>query len=363
MLIFTIGISIISIVGVYFGMNQRKKFLEVTEALEIYTASETKVDKEEKIYESLKKYFPSFIQFMEKYKLEKNQRKEKEEVKRYSLVEIKNELSDLYQALKETTMNPIDTYKATEKNEIIQDIFEEVNTLYNRFNEIYDDAYASKDHNQDGIKKLEEMISRNLETANAINKVSSEIHELKDFAAKINVITDKIDDIADQTNLLALNASIEAARAGEAGKGFAVVASEIRTLAEDVSKATKEIEELISTIVSKTELTSTAMQETEASLDGQNLAVSQTYEAFNISLNKNEGLINQLDYYKEMINHIYTLEKKYINEYNTENQIEMLTDRIQKIASTNTRISRELLHLEEQLEEFAVDKKILSIAN
>jgi methyl-accepting chemotaxis protein len=146
-----------------------------------------------------------------------------------------------------------------------------------------------------GIENLEVLITKNLETANAINKVSSDIKSLKEFASKINTITEKIDAVAEQTNLLALNASIEAARAGDAGNGFAVVATEIRVLAEDVSHATKEIDVLIKTIVSKTEITAKSMQRTEASLDGQNIAVSQTYQSFAEALDKNQIVVKNLE--------------------------------------------------------------------
>lgn len=150
-----------------------------------------------------------------------------------------------------------------------------------------------------GIENLEVLITKNLETANAINEVSSDIKALKDFASKINTITEKIDAVAEQTNLLALNASIEAARAGDAGKGFAVVATEIRVLAEDVSHATKEIDGLIKTIVSKTETTAKSMERTEASLDGQNLAVSETYQSFNEALDTNRKVVKNLENVEE----------------------------------------------------------------
>ncbi|MBS1139748.1 MAG: methyl-accepting chemotaxis sensory transducer [Proteobacteria bacterium] len=77
---------------------------------------------------------------------------------------------------------------------------------------------------------------------------AKEVEGLAHQAGEIGKIVQLIHEIADQTNLLALNAAIEAARAGESGRGFAVVADEVRKLAERTSKATADIESLVSGI-------------------------------------------------------------------------------------------------------------------
>ena len=69
---------------------------------------------------------------------------------------------------------------------------------------------------------------------------------LANAATAMNSIVELIQDIAEQINLLALNATIESARAGDAGRGFAVVASEVKSLANEVAKATDQISSEIS---------------------------------------------------------------------------------------------------------------------
>lgn len=92
-------------------------------------------------------------------------------------------------------------------------------------------------------------IARSMATSKSeVAKVTAEAVEadqstqkLADAAEAMGNIVQMIQDIAGQINMLALNATIESARAGDAGKGFAVVASEVKSLANQVAKATDDI--------------------------------------------------------------------------------------------------------------------------
>ena len=82
-------------------------------------------------------------------------------------------------------------------------------------------------------------------------QVRAEIESLQGEIEKVGRVAQEIDAIAKQTNLLALNATIEAARAGSAGKGFAVVAGEVKNLSAQTARATKEVSEVVATLMSR----------------------------------------------------------------------------------------------------------------
>ncbi|MBO9428651.1 cyclic nucleotide-binding domain-containing protein [Sulfitobacter sp. R18_1] len=106
---------------------------------------------------------------------------------------------------------------------------------------------------------------RSLEEAiHNTGRANKKIAHLDQVVDGIGSIVETISGIAEKTRLLALNATIEAAKAGPSGRGFAVVATEVRTLANQTSSATADIEQRITDI----EQASGAVVEALASITG-----------------------------------------------------------------------------------------------
>lgn len=129
--------------------------------------------------------------------------------------------------------------------------------------------------------------------------LAQSLNELAGRAQDIGQVLGVINDIADQTNLLALNAAIEAARAGEAGRGFAVVADEVRKLAERTMQATKQVEEVISTIQNSTRDAVRKMEQTRS-------VVNNTAEKAMVAGNALQSIVVQSESIADMVRAIAT---------------------------------------------------------
>jgi len=93
-----------------------------------------------------------------------------------------------------------------------------------------------------GLEEMERTMAKMVESTEGVREHLAVISEK---TTKISSVVTTIMKIAQQTNLISLNAAIEAENAGELGLGFAVVAKEVRRLADQTSKASKGIEQMV----------------------------------------------------------------------------------------------------------------------
>lgn len=171
-----------------------------------------------------------------------------------------------------------------------------------------------------GQNSLTEIKHTMLDINTKTTHLSDTINKLLESSTQIGEILTVINDIADQTNLLALNAAIEAARAGEAGRGFAVVADEVRKLAERTTKATSEIENIISTLQQESERASQEMSSASVSVTNGVEVIENTTSSFSEVV----GGVNNV------ANSTYQLMEGFNVQHQT---VQSVTDKTQAIAS------------------------------
>ena len=112
----------------------------------------------------------------------------------------------------------------------------------NAVGEVSEGTSRAAANSKRGLEDMERTMSQMVESTEAVQERLSAI---SDKTAKISSVVTTIMKIAQQTNLISLNAAIEAENAGELGLGFAVVAKEVRRLADQTSKASKGIEQMV----------------------------------------------------------------------------------------------------------------------
>jgi len=138
--------------------------------------------------------------------------------------------------------------------------------------------------------KMEEMLEQ-------IQQHDQTIKVMGDKSRDIRKIISTIQGISFQTGLLSLNAAVEAARAGEAGKGFSVVASEVKKLSEEANKASEQIANQITDMLSSIDHALTeANKINQAAKHTMNVsqAACDNYGGLIKEFDDNHGLLTQI---------------------------------------------------------------------
>ncbi|MCT8977796.1 methyl-accepting chemotaxis protein [Clostridium sp. CX1] len=188
--------------------------------------------------------------------------------------------------------------------EFLDNFANKLNVINNNITEIKEKSDHTNEVVHGGLYNLnylKELENKNIEQSEKIYEIIGVFNE---NVKEIESMTASISGIATQTNLLALNASIEAARAGEHGKGFAVVAEQIRKLAEESSRAVKNIDELLNKVKSESKL-SEEIKNQSIELDKNRQAINDSIfkDYNNIELNIN-STINSIEHAYSQINSI-----------------------------------------------------------
>jgi len=209
---------------------------------------------------------------------------------------------------------------------------------------------------KDGSKIIQKSIDSLIRIKNQTDNLGQIINKLNESSNKIGDIINVINDVADQTNLLALNAAIEAARAGEAGRGFAVVADEVRKLAERTSKATKEIEVIITSLQKESNLANKAMKNTSKEVEmGKELGEN--------SLKILDEIVNSSDIILDLATSVATAvaqENATIDEVNNNIQgiaagSEESANAVSEVSSTADDLAKQAESLKELVNKFKTD--------
>ena len=161
---------------------------------------------------------------------------------------------------------------AIQQSESIDTLAYTLTKISAQINETTENANKARSSSAVAGKEMESTNSQMDELLNSITEINNK-------SGEISKIIKTIDDIAFQTNILALNAAVEAARAGTAGKGFSVVADEVRSLAGKSAEAAK--------------ITATLIEDTVQSIKASSEIADATSEALK-SYAKNAAEIENL---------------------------------------------------------------------
>lgn len=245
-------------------------------------------------------------------------------------------------------------------NRIVDDMVSRLESVNQMTDSLVHETDTSGAMAEESIKSLDNMKMVTVKLEDKMKQNNKQIEILHGQSDEINAITNLIAEITTQTNLLSLNASIEAARAGEHGKGFAIVASEMQKLAGQSGKAASDIADIIGKIQSGIQITKSGSNEQIDIIcenkKGIEKAITditrliQTVMQVNTSIQSVAREIVNLHESSITVRAKFDTLEEYSNQnsaqiQNTQANMDMVEETLQKIQSNLEQISVNMKHL------------------
>ena len=161
---------------------------------------------------------------------------------------------------------------------------------------------------QEGDLIMNQTVSGISEIREMVEATAHKLKSLGEASQQISRVVNLIKDLANQTHVLALNASIENTSYNNPDQGgFNIVAEEIRSLSEQSTSATQEIEQILEQIQLEVNLVTSATEKSrEQVIEGVKL-VENTREKLNNTTQITESISNLVeDMAQAAINHAET---------------------------------------------------------
>jgi len=215
------------------------------------------------------------------------------------VVDISNDISQFCRSVKDNSDAVIE-FSNRERKEVDSANSELIaaSNVMMKIAELARSCNSSADAAMETTSTAKDTVIDTVDSINGIREIIREtekrIKRLGERSQEISSIVSLINSIAERTHILALNASIHAASSGEAGRGFVVVADEVQRLSENAREATAQISSLVNNMQSETSEVVVAINNViSAVVSGSNLA-EQAGEQMQETLKRTNQLVNMV---------------------------------------------------------------------
>jgi methyl-accepting chemotaxis protein len=208
----------------------------------------------------------------------------------------------------------------------IDEINHSVETVANYAQEAAKIARDGSIQAKEGDLAMDATVSSIEKIRDTVANTSKKVKQLAESSQEIAQIVEIISGISEKTNILAFNASVEAARAGEHGEGFRIVAEEVRRLADRITEATKDIQQLVGTI----------QQDTSLVLQGMETSTSEVVNGSELVRMTKLNLRSLADTSKQIDEYLKYISTSTTNQTNTSQKVNQKIIGIAALAKINS---------------------------